>query len=140
MKKTHILAAAAVVALGACSRITSAPIDARVDQTVDLATGEAARVENSSVIVRFTGANDSRCPSDVVCVTAGDAAISLLLSGSGADRVSVVYLTAGASTATRPASTVYGAYRFEAVALVPYPKSTVTNPDRTVTLRITRAP
>jgi hypothetical protein len=124
----------ALVLLAGCAQATSAPLEARVGQTVDLAVGEAARVQNTSVTVRFNGANDSRCPSDVVCVTAGDAAITLLLGGAGADRSDVIYLVRDPKAAT------YGGYRFEAVGLAPYPKSTGQGTDKTVTLRITQAP
>lgn len=133
MKTTRLLLGT-IALLGACARATSAPIEARVDQTVDLATGEAARVENSVVVVRFGGAADSRCPSDVVCVTAGDAVVTLLMSGAGADRTDVVNLV------KEPRSTTYGGFRFEAVGLAPYPKSTAQTTDKTLTLRITKAP
>ena len=124
----------AAIALAACSRATSAPTEARVDHTVDLANGEAAQVEGTSIVVRFGGANDSRCPSDVVCVTAGDADITLLLSGAGAQKTDVVHL------AREPRGTVYGGYRFDAAGLAPYPKSTAQGVDKTLTLKITRAP
>jgi hypothetical protein len=124
----------ALVLLAACAQATSAPLEARVGQTVDLAVGETARIQNSNVTVRFSSANDSRCPSDVVCVTAGDAAITVLLTGAGSERSEAIYLTRDPRAAT------YGGYRFEAVELLPYPKSTGQGTDKTVTLRITQAP
>ena len=131
---TRRLLATTLLALAACSRATSAPTEARVDQTVDLVAGEAAQVEQSAVIVRFVGVNDSRCPSDVVCVSAGEAVITLLLSGAGADRTETVYLL------REPKAVTYGGYRFEAVGVAPYPKSTGQSGTRTLTLRVTRAP
>ncbi|MEO7455967.1 MAG: hypothetical protein ABIY52_06875 [Gemmatimonadaceae bacterium] len=133
MKLKRLLYGSAI-ALAACSRATSAPVETRVDRSVDLANGEAAHIENSAVVVRFGGANDSRCPSDVVCISAGEADITLLFSGAGADKVEVVHLM------REPKGATYGGYRFDATALAPYPKSTAQGADKTLTLRITRAP
>ena len=132
-RRTSLPALILLLAL-ACSQAISAPIDARIDQPIEIPLGETARVENSTVAVRFTGASDSRCPSDVVCVRAGEAAITLLLSGAGAERTDVVYV------GKEPKATSYGTYRFEAVDLVPYPRSQGQGTDKTLTLRITRSP
>lgn len=128
------LLACTFLVVAACSRATSSPLEARIDQTVDLVAGEAAQVENSAVVVRFAGVNDSRCPSDVVCVTAGDAAIALLLTGAGPDRAETIYLM------REPKAVTYSGYRFEAVGVAPYPRSTGQGGARTLTMRITRAP
>ena len=119
---------AATLSITACSRATSAPIEVSAGQSVQLAEGASASV--AAVRVRFAGANDSRCPSDVVCVTAGDAAIILELGGWGDPRTDTLFL------ARSPRSARYGAFRFEAVELVPYPVSQGPRSPKTLTLRV----
>ena len=67
-------------------------------------------------------ASDSRCPVDVVCVTAGDAEIRLSVVGEGEDR------TVSLHTMQEPRSATIGAVRLELTGLVPSPRSTVTIP------------
>jgi hypothetical protein len=126
-----ILLMAATLAAGACSRGTTAPRETEPGQSIDLDVGETVAVRNTSVQVRFFGANDSRCPSDVVCVTAGDAVIFLTLSGMSQERTDTLYLV------RQPKNVVYGGFRFEATALQPYPKSSGTRPSPVLTLRVT---
>ena len=129
----HHLVLASLVSVAACSRATSAPVEVVAGKSVQLAEGSSASVNADAVRVRFVGANDSRCPSDVVCVTAGDAAIILELSGAGVARTDTVYL------ARTPRSSSYGTFRFEAADLQPYPVSQGTRPARTLTLRVLKA-
>ena len=77
--------------------------------------------------------NDSRCGSDVVCVRAGDAAIALALSGVGVSRTDTIWV------GREPKATTYGSYRIEALDVQPFPRTTVVNPSRVVTLRISNA-
>ncbi|MDB4888197.1 MAG: hypothetical protein JWL61_52 [Gemmatimonadetes bacterium] len=121
---------AAAVAVAACAGITSAPRDVSVGQSVELSIGETANVTPGSVRVQLTGINDSRCPSDVVCVQAGDAMIILALSGAGADRVDTLSLV------KPPKSVNYGGYRFEALDVQPYPKSSGQQPSKTLVLKV----
>jgi hypothetical protein len=123
-----------LVLLAACSQATSPRIEARVGESVDLTLGQVARVQNSSVTVRFSGVDDSRCPLEVLCVTAGDAVITLLLSGAGSERWEVVHRV------REPKAATYGGYRFEASALAPYPSTNAPGVPKTLTLRITQAP
>ena len=121
---------ASVALLAACSRATSAPADVKAGQSVMLAEGQSARVSSSNVVVRFVSANDSRCPSDVVCVSAGEALILLSLAGAGASRTDTVRLV------KQPSAVTYGGFVFEALDLQPYPRSTGPVSGKTLTLRI----
>jgi hypothetical protein len=125
-----IVVIAAATLAAACAGVTSAPRDVAVGQTVDLGVGESANVTPGSVRVQLTGINDSRCPSDVVCVTAGDAVIVLAFSGAGADHIDTLYLV------KPPKSVTYGGYRFEAVDVQPYPKSQGQQPSKTLVLKV----
>jgi hypothetical protein len=124
---------AAAVSLAACAGITSAPRDVAVGQSVELGVGETANVTPGSVRVQLTGINDSRCPSDVVCVQAGDAMIILAFNGGGGDRLDTLYL------AKPPKSVVYGGYRFEALEVQPYPKSSGQQGSKHLVLKVTGA-
>ena len=125
---------ASIALLTACSRATSAPADVKVGQSIQLAEGQSAMVSNTSVVVQFVSANDSRCPSDVVCVSAGEAVISLSLAGAAASRTDTVRLV------KQPHVVTYGGFVFEATDLQPYPKSTGPVSTKTLTLRIGTAP
>ena len=125
---------ASISLLAACSRAASAPADVKAGQSILLAEGQSATVSNSTVVVRFVSANDSRCPSDVVCVSAGEAVISLSLAGAAASRTDTVRLV------KQPRAVTYGGFVFEATDLQPYPKSTGPVSTKTLTLRIGTAP
>jgi len=125
-----IVAMAAAVSIAACAGITSAPRDVTVGQSVELGVGETANVTPGSVRVQLANVNDSRCPSDVVCVSAGDAMIILAFSGSGADRIDTLYLV------KPPKSVTYGGYRFEAVDVQPYPKTSQQQASKTLVLKV----
>jgi hypothetical protein len=114
----------------ACAGMTSAPRDVAPGQTVQLGVGEAAAVTPGSVRVQFVGVNDSRCPSDVVCVQAGDAMIILGFSGAAAERTDTLFLL------RTPRSVTYGGYRFDAEDVLPHPLSTAQTAAKTVTLRV----
>lgn len=126
--------AAAALILGACARPSSAPLEASPGDSVEVAVGESVAVRGSSARVLFVGANDSRCPSDVVCVTAGDAVIVLAFSGDAGARTDTIYLV------RQPRSVNYAGYRFEAAGLNPYPKSTGPRPSPVLSLRILSLP
>lgn len=133
MNPRTIVVIAAAVSLAACAGITSAPRDVSVGQSVELSVGETANVTPGSVRVQLTGINDSRCPSDVVCVQAGDAMSILAFNGGGADRVDTLYL------AKPPKSVTYGGYRFEALDVQPYPKSSGQQASKVLVLKVTGA-
>ena len=119
-----LIASLAIVT--ACGRLTTTPST----QAVQLQIGQAAMVAGSSVRVQFVRAADSRCPSDVVCITAGEAVVEIVFSGSGPAQTSTLRLGQKAVTAT------YGGLVFEATALDPYP-SRQPALAQTVTLRVT---
>jgi hypothetical protein len=128
VRSTAVIAAA--LALSACASMTSAPLEVSPGQTVQLSVGETAAVTPGSVRVQFANVNDSRCPSDVVCIQAGDAMIILTFNGAGAERTDTLYLN------RQPRSVNYGGYRFDAVDVLPVPLSTGQQPSKKLTLRV----
>ena len=79
--------AALLIASTACS---SSPTEPGAPGTIALRYGETATVSNTRIT--FTEIVDSRCPKDVVCAWAGDAAVHLATGGA-----SVVLHTNGAA-------------------------------------------
>src|SRR4051812_26567489 len=91
----------------ACSRAVSDPREVSIDQNVALMPGESAHIAGSPVLIKLLAVQDSRCPSDVQCITAGEALNIIQLSGAGADRTDTLKVN------KEPKSTTYGNYRIE---------------------------
>ncbi|MEO8194344.1 MAG: hypothetical protein ABI681_10895 [Gemmatimonadales bacterium] len=85
----------------------------------EIGVGQEAHVQGTPITIRFRGVTeDSRCPSDVVCVWAGNAAVKLsLTAGEGsASEIKV-------STTLEPKSVVFSGYRIALSGLKPAPLS-----------------
>jgi hypothetical protein len=102
MRFTRLLVTAlAAVSLAACGSSTtssSLPVPTTTDVTLDqqftLSPGQTARIPAQGLEIRFDSVSgDSRCPEDVVCVWAGDAAINLTLTRNGQSRSVAVHTT-----------------------------------------------
>ena len=129
--RVHSIAVLSAAMIGvACAGMASAPHDVSPGQSVLLGVGETAAVMPGPVRVRFVGVNDSRCPSDVVCVQAGDAMVVLHFSGAGAERADTLYLV------RPPRSVAYGGYRFDVGDVQPYPRSSGQSAAKTLALRV----
>jgi hypothetical protein len=122
---------AALLLAGGCMRTTStATQGVAVDQPFTLRIGESADARGTPLHLTLASANDSRCPTDVVCVTAGDAYVVLVSRLDGAERTDTLYL------AREPRSASRGDHRIELVGLDPYPVSTARDVARVATLRV----
>ena len=121
-------ARAALALLGivtACSRGNGAtPPEPAQDRV--LAVGDSAKFNFATV--RVLALQDSRCPSDVQCITGGDVAMILAFSGAGNARTDTLYFV------TQPKSTTYGGFVFTPVNVLPYPKTTEPIGPKTLTL------
>ncbi len=111
-------------ALGACdasARLVAARIGAGVaDTTFALRVGQEARVGAQLLRIAFIAVdNDSRCPSDVMCVWAGNAAVRVgVASGTGPTVFHVL------NTTLDPRAVALGTWLLTLVRLDPYPVST----------------
>ncbi|QXJ20365.1 hypothetical protein AGRA3207_001063 [Actinomadura graeca] len=67
-----------------------------------LAPGQTARLSGGGLTVRFDGVkNDSRCPTSVDCVWAGDATVTVsVTAGDGRPAARELHVTAPAATTT----------------------------------------
>jgi hypothetical protein len=130
-------AAGALLFFVAVSCAAVSPQSPSPDRDFELRAGTTARLEGSDLAVRFDDVpNDSRCPVDVQCITAGDATVALFVSGGG-----VAGATHEVHTLDAPRDTRHGAWSVTLVRLEPRPVSTRKTPrgDYVVTLRVSRA-
>jgi hypothetical protein len=129
-KTLWILCAASTVAL-ACARSTAcdpatstcapaAESVVRVDEDVVLIPGRVVRVEESQVRLSFERVvSDSRCPRDVTCVWAGNAA-ARIRAWSDSDTARTIDL----NSTLEPKSARLDGYSVRLVAVAPDPVST----------------
>ena len=94
-------------------------IQVQTNRQFEIVIGQEARVEGTAIVLRFGGvANDSRCPSDVQCVWAGNAVVGLSLregEGPATD--------AALNTTLDPKITKFGGYTVKLVDLKPVPNT-----------------
>jgi hypothetical protein len=142
-----------LLALAAC-RVTPTPPGGRAEEEraaerrveigrdFELPVGESVIVAGGPRITFVAVASDSRCPSAVVCVWMGDAAVALRIAGGSETAEDTLHTAAGAGaqggdwrgTVTR------GGHTIELVGLQPYPVQggDVEPGSYVATLRVTR--
>lgn len=105
--------------------------------------GETVELATKHYLLTFVGVkNDSRCPSDVVCVWAGEATIQLdwRPSATADGDVGQIDLTIGADGMGKAQ---FGRFSVTASNLLPYPKTSNPRPTRwdyAVTLKVDSTP
>ncbi|HYN01237.1 MAG TPA: hypothetical protein VE359_02205 [Vicinamibacteria bacterium] len=135
MKRASLFVAAGVALLSwvcAAASTTSPPLDC----TFDLRAGTSTQVEGTDLEVRFEGVrNDSRCPPDVKCISAGDATVALRLAGGGKDAT-----TYELHTPRGQKEAEHGSYVVSLVGLGPPPASSrqTSAEDYVATVRVRR--
>ncbi len=118
--------------LTACGVDTTSPA---LGENIDMRLGSSVQIPGDTASVQFTDVTaDSRCPTGVQCVWAGEA---VTLFTVGANEQHSLTLGADASKAT----VIAHGYQLTLVALKPYPTSTATpvQSDYVATIRITSA-
>ncbi len=121
--------------------------------TVKLGDPVTLRVGGSATVDTVTGADnvrlavnevveDSRCPVDVNCVTAGIFRVDVTLSGGGAAAAQTVRVTQGTTPAQAPASGGRPGYQITLTGVSPNRQSNTTiKPDQyRMTFELTRLP
>lgn len=114
---THLVVAS-LIGCGSSTTSSSLPApsttEVDLDQQFTLAPGQTARIPGPGLAIRFDSvAGDSRCPQDVVCVWAGDAAVHLTLTRNGTSRTVVVHST------LEPRNVTDGAVQIELLGVAP---------------------
>jgi len=125
MKTISILSALLlVVLLWSCNKNTELTGDSSfsLNDTLKLAINKSAINNENQITVRIDSVlNDSRCPSDVVCVWEGNAAVRFILNNDG-DETKFVLNTHGGDNFR--SDTIIDGYSVQLVKLNPYPVST----------------
>ena len=76
MWATHLTFVLCAVALSGCDEKNIAGPSGPINQLLALAVGQAATISDVGITIRCMGVpNDSRCPGNAICVTAGDATV-----------------------------------------------------------------
>ena len=132
-----VLALALSVALGRCGAASpEAPVPVLLGEEFELRPGQAVVVTDEDLQITFEGiANDSRCPTGVVCIWEGDATARLRVRLGGSE--SEMELHTNPSSAQR--ATV-GGYQVALLRVAPYPTAGQSIPagDYRATLEVTR--
>ena len=123
--RPRIIFATVGLVLGACATPSqpgsagnpAGVIQVQTNREFEIAVGQEARLQGTDIVLRFGGvANDSRCPSDVQCVWAGNAVVGLSLrQGEGPATDAVL------NTTLDPKITKFGGYTIKLVGLKPVP-------------------
>jgi len=139
MKKTRVrmIVAGCAMLMAGCARMHSTGPIPGTDELgeITLSVGET-RLLNEDVSVTFGRVgDDSRCPANVQCITAGNAVVTLLIQERG-ERSEPLQL----NSHSNPRSRTEEGMRFEVISLDPLPTAGQGPPSTyTVRLRITRA-
>lgn len=121
MKQALVRSALLLAALAAACSSDDVSLGLGLDRPTDLRVGESVVFPGEGLQLRLNSVSeDSRCPSDVACVTAGQASIVLtaLRAGSSQQTFSLTIPT--------PDSALYAGYEIRFLDLRPYPVSTET--------------
>lgn len=132
MRRT--LLAACLLAVAACGPGPTGP-SVPLSEPFVLAPGESARIEDTSIGLRFDSVlGDSRCPADAICVWGGDAIVRIEVVPQRGGRRQYDLHTGD----LRPAQ--HGDLTIALVQLEPYPFSSrpIQPNDYRATLRVTR--
>jgi hypothetical protein len=119
----------------ACAGV--APDDVQqLEQNFAIAVGGSAKIDKTDLVVHFDRVvNDSRCPSDVQCITAGDATVVVTAVNDGAAPSRYeLHTDDGAREA------MHGNFRLSLISLKPVPTSTQPVPASAyvLTLRVSQ--
>ena len=106
-----------------------------IDHDFDLVPGETATVDGALSLTFEKVGEDSRCPTGVQCIWAGNGAVVMTVTPLGAPSYSVQL-----NTTLTPSAATAGTYRISFVGLKPYPKqgSLIPAASYIATLRITK--
>ncbi len=121
------------------ARPAKQPRQVRLGHYFNVQSQQEVIVRGSGLRMKFTEVNDSRCPRNVTCVWAGNAAVKLDVSFRGRDRQTITLNTTGTTTMLR--EQIYHGYRIRLLAVNPYPVSGQPSKagDYVITLKVSRA-
>lgn len=109
---------------------TGCPPGQSTGGTLEIKYGETVEVSGEQMKLTFSGVNDSRCPKDVQCVTAGEAKVTLAVDKGGASETAELIARGLCYQDDGSCGTEANAlgYRFKLLSLNPYPEQNA-NPE-----------
>ncbi len=116
----------------------SGGVQAQTGRAFDIAVGQQAQVEGTPLTIRaIRVADESRCPSDVQCVWAGNAVVRLLVTTQGSPGTEI-----SLNTGIEPKATTVAGYSISLSGLKPYPRSgtIIDQTSYVATLEVRRIP
>ena len=115
-----LIATLMVFILSACTKTNSSEINITANTNFSLPVGKTALLKGENISIKFDSVTaDSRCPTGVTCIWAGEAKCKMLVSQNGQNQE--VVLTQNGSSETTVQNFV-GSYQ-TSFQLDPYPKS-----------------
>lgn len=112
---------------------------ARLGRAFNLRVGQQVTLKGERLRIKFVAVEgDSRCPKDVTCIWAGNAAVQLVVTTSAGGEERLTLNTGRGSSLAGEAR--YLGYTLELVDLRPYPRSTqkIAAGDYVVTLLVSK--
>jgi hypothetical protein len=108
--------------------------NAKLGTNFEISSNQTISIQPQGIMIQLVNVTDSRCPSDVTCIWAGQASVDLAIQVNGNNNLLTLVSTAGNSS---PKS--FGSYVIHLVNVDPYPTSTkhLQLSDYTITLKIT---
>ncbi|MGI4740681.1 MAG: hypothetical protein ACRYG7_36375 [Janthinobacterium lividum] len=111
--------------------------DASPSQIFDLVYQQPTTIAASGPVqATFTTINDSRCPSDVVCITGGTMAVTVTFSGAGPSQSARLGYDRSYALDSALVTLHSQAYWLRLLAVNPYPSTKNGSLPRTATLRL----
>ena len=132
MKSRTVILAAIAMLMAACATpshpgdpgTVTPGVQVPTGSGFDMSVGQEVQVQGTPVTIRFVGiSEDSRCPSDVQCVWAGDAVARLVIASQG-----TAGTEASLHTTLDPKSVTFGGYNVRLAAVKPVPRSGTSIP------------
>jgi hypothetical protein len=137
--KYALLMMLGMLVMAGCASAPKYDVAAVLGKEFTLGQGQAAYIASESMLVKFVNVTeDSRCPSDVVCVWAGQVTTQLQVAGSGFNLGGNVTLGSGSKANLEFTDSKNVTYLLEVLEVSPYPKSTDTARNYSAKMKITK--
>ncbi len=109
-------------------------VNAQLGTNFEISSNQTISIQPQGIMIQLVNVTDSRCPSDVTCVWAGQAIINLALQMDGNNNLITLVSSAGNSSAKSS-----GSYIVHLVKVDPYPtsKKHLQLSDYVITLKVT---
>ncbi|HXD19955.1 MAG TPA: hypothetical protein VN654_23235 [Vicinamibacterales bacterium] len=121
LQRVFVLGAAVCLGVCAgCARDLPRPSQVPLGRPFELHAEASATLADGLTVTFDRVRSDSRCPMDVVCITAGDAVVVVRLASQGGQAERELHTNPGGAGT---ADTSYQSYAITLVALTPYPRT-----------------